>query len=138
MRRPAALYDIHHLLTAQLPQLPSRLRAALALWVEGTRLGLNGCQDTVTLALAQGLRGPRHPHTLRRLQRELRYDDADRIDAWGPGQELEVEGCFAPLRQWVRSWGVPTGGRQLAQEPLVLAVDPRPVGPASKMTWWRW
>ncbi len=124
MRRPAALYDIRHLLTAQLPHLSGRLRAVLALWVEGTRLGLNGCQDTVTLALAHGLRGPRNPHTLRRLQRELRYDDADRIDSWGPGQELEVEGCFAPLLQWVRSWWVPTGGRELAQEPRVLAVDP--------------
>ena len=79
MRRPAALYDIRHLLTAQLPDLPGRLRAVLALWVEGTLLGLNGCQDTVTLALAHGLRGPRNPHTLRRLQRELLYDDADRI-----------------------------------------------------------
>ena len=124
MRRPAALYDIRHLLKGQLPQLSGRLRAVLALWVEGTLLGLNGCQDTVTLALAHGLRGPRNPHTLRRLQRELLYDDADRIDSWGPGQELEVEGCFAPLLQWVRSWWVPTGGRELAQEPLVLAVDP--------------
>ena len=44
----------------------------------------------------------------------------------GPGQELKVEGCFAPLLQWVRSWWVPTGGRELAQEPLVLAVDSRP------------
>ena len=58
MRRPAALYDIRHLLKAQLPHLPDRLRAVLGLWVEGTLLGLNGCQDTVTLALAQGLRGP--------------------------------------------------------------------------------
>ena len=129
MRRPAALYDIRHLLQAQLPHLPSRLRAVLALWVEGTRLGLNGCQDTVTMALAQGLRGPRNPHTLRRRQRELLYDDADRIGSWGPGQELAVEDCFAPRLQWVRSWWVPTGGRELAQEPLVLAVDPRPQGP---------
>ncbi len=124
LRRPAALYDIRHLLTAQLPQLPGRLRAVLALWVEGTLLGLNGCQDTVTLALAHGLRGPHNPHTLRRLQRELRYDDADRIDSWGPGQELEVEDCFAPLLRWVRSGWVPTGGRELAQEPRVLAADP--------------
>ena len=121
MHRPPALYSISNLLTAQLPQLPGRLRAVLALWVEGTRLGLNGCQDTVTMALAQGLRGPRNPHTLRRRQRELLYDDADRIGSWGPGQELEVEHCFAPLLQWVRSWWVPTGGRELAQEPLVGA-----------------
>ena len=49
--------------------------------MEGTRLGLNGCQVTATLALAQGLRGPRNPHTLRRRQRELLYDDADHIDS---------------------------------------------------------
>ena len=106
--------DIRHLLQAQFPHLPSRLRAVLALWVEGTLLGLNGCQDTVTMALAQGLRGPRNPHTLRRLQRELLYDDADRHPggprSWGPGQELEVEDCFAPLLQWVCSWWVPTAG----------------------------
>ena len=104
--------------------MPARLRSVLALWVEGTLLGLNGCQDAVTLALAHGPRGPSNQHTRRRLQRELLYDDADRIDAWGAGQELEVEHCFAPLLQWVRSWWVPTGGREMAQEPLVLAVDP--------------
>ena len=125
MRRPAALYDIRHLLTGRSCRI---CRAACGrCWPCGWRarwLGLNGCQDTVTLALAQGLRGPRNPHTLRRLQRELLYDDVDRIDSWGPDQELEVEGCFAPLLQWVRSWWVPTDGRELAQEPLVLAVDP--------------
>ena len=124
MRRPPALYSIFNLWEKHLPHLSGRQRAVLALWVEGTLLGLNGCQDAVTLALTQGLTGPRNPHTLRRRQRELLYDDADRIDSWGPGQELEVEGCFAPLLQWVRSWWVPTGGREMAQEPLVLAVDP--------------
>ena len=129
MRRPPALYSIYNLWEKHLPHLPDRLRTVLALWVQGTLLGLNSCQDAVTLALAQGLTGPRNPHTLRRRQRELLYDDADRIDSWGPGQELEVERCFAPLLQWVRSWWVPTDGRELAQEPLVLAVDPRPKGP---------
>ena len=129
MRRPAALYDVRHLLQEQLPHLPGRLRAVLALRVEGTLLGLNGCQDSVTLALAHGLRGPRNLHTLRRLQRELLYDDADRIDSWGPGQELEVARYFAPLLQWVRRWWVPTDGRELDQAPLVLAVEPRPEGP---------
>ena len=52
MHRPPALYDICHLLIAQLPDLPGRLRAILALWVEGTLLALNGGQDAVTLALA--------------------------------------------------------------------------------------
>ena len=44
--------------------------------------------------------------------------------SWGPGQELEVERCFAPRLQWVRRGWVPTGGRERAQEPRVLAVDP--------------
>ena len=69
MRRPPALDSISNLLTAQLPPLPGRRRAVLALWVEGPRLGLHRCQDTVTLALAQCLRGPRNPHTRRRLRR---------------------------------------------------------------------
>ncbi len=89
MRRPPALYSISHLWEKHLPHLPDRLRAVLALWVQGTRLGLHGCQDAVTLALAQGLTGPRNLHTLRRRQRELRYDDADRHPggprSWGPG-----------------------------------------------------
>ena len=55
MHRPPALHShpegSRHLLTAHLPDLPDRLRAVLALWVEATLLGLNGCQDTVILAL---------------------------------------------------------------------------------------
>ena len=134
LRRPAALYDIRHLWTAQLPDLPNRLRAVLALWVEGTRLGLNGCQDTETMVLAHGLRGPRNRHTLRRLQRELRYDDADRIDSWGPGQELEVERCFAPRLQWGRSGGCPRAGGSGRRSRWCW---PR-IPPPSRMTWWRW
>ncbi len=129
MRRPPALYSICNLWEKHLPHLPDRLRAVLALWVQGTLLGLNGCQDAVTLALAQSLTGPRNPHTRRRRQRELLYNDADRIGSWGPDQELEVEGCCAPRLQWVRRGWVPTDGRERAQEPLVLAVDPRPEGP---------
>ena len=59
MRRPPALYSICNLWEKHLPHLPARLRAVLALWVQGTLLGLNGCQDAVTLALAQGLTGLR-------------------------------------------------------------------------------
>ena len=54
MRRPPALYSHpegpRNLWEKHLPHLPGRLRAVLALWVEGT---------------------------LRRRQRELLYDDAD-------------------------------------------------------------
>ena len=118
------MYAIDPLLKTHLPELSGHLRAVLALWVEGTLLALNGCQDTVTLALAHHPRGSANPHTLRRLQRELLYDDADRIESWGQGQELEVARCFAPLLRWVRRWWVPTGGREMAREPLVLAADP--------------
>ncbi len=37
--------------------------------------------------------------------------------------------CFAPLLKWVRSWRVPAAERELHQEPLVLALDPRPEVP---------
>ena len=62
LHRPPVWYDMRQLLKAQLPDLPGHLRAVRALWVEGTRLALHGCQDTVTLALAHRLRGPRNPH----------------------------------------------------------------------------
>ncbi len=57
------------------------------------------------------------------------YDDADRIDSGVPVQQLEVEGFFAPLLQWVLSRWVPTGGEEMALEPLVLAAYPSPEGP---------
>ena len=144
MRRPHTLYSHpkgpRKLLKEPLPHLPGRQRAVLALWVEGTRLGLNGCQDAVTLALAQGLTGPRNPHTLRRRQRELRYDDADRHPggprSWGPGQELEVEGCFAPLLQWVRRGWVPTGDGRRSRGCWPWIRAQRAL--ASKTNWWPW
>ncbi len=89
-RRPPALYSICNLWEKYLPHLSGRQRAVLALWVEGTLLGLNGCQDAVTLALTQAPKGPRNPHTLRHRQRELLYDDADRIDSWGPGPAIRT------------------------------------------------
>ncbi len=58
MRRLLAWYAIYQPLRAQLPDLPGRLRVVLGLWVEGTLRGLNGCKDTVTMALAHGLTGP--------------------------------------------------------------------------------
>ncbi len=99
-----------------------------ALYDKRTLLALNGCQDTVTLALAHRPRGPGNPHSVRRLLRKLRYDNADRIDSWAPGQELDVARCFAPLLQWVPRWWVPAAERELNQEPLVLALDLRPEG----------
>ena len=81
--------------------------------MEGTLLGLNGCQDAVTLALAQCLRGPRNPH-LRRRQRELLYDM--RIALIPGGRATEVSAVSPRCCTWVRaaqagSW----------REPLVLA-----------------
>ena len=61
MSRPTALFDIRQLLIAQLLQLPDRLQAVLALWVEGTLLGSNGRLDTFILALAHGLKGSPQP-----------------------------------------------------------------------------
>ena len=136
MRRPAALYDIRHLLQEQLPHLPGRLRAVLALWVEGTLLGLNGCQDTVTLALAHGLRGPRNLHTLRRLQRELTM------------QIALIPGCR------VRSWrwratsprccsgcgggGCPRTGGNWTRHRWFWRWIRAQRTPANRISWWPW
>ena len=60
----------------------------------------------------------------------MQYDDVDHIESWGPDQELAVERCFDPLLRWVRGWWVPTGWRELAQEPLVPLTDtPGALGP---------
>ena len=67
-------------------------------------------------------------HTLRRRLCDGLKDDADRQDAWGADQELDVETCFAPLLTWVLSWRMLPGPE--APPPLVLAVDPTQGGPA--------
>ena len=61
-------------------------------------------------------------HTLRRRLCDSLKDDADRQEAWGVDQALDVETCFAPLLAWVLSWRVPSG--VAPPPPLVLAVDP--------------
>ena len=107
------------MLYARLPLPPGPLTDSLALWLQGMLLSENGCLDRVAAALAA--RGG-NVHTLRRRLCDGLKDDAERQEAWGTDQELDVEACFAPLPAWVLSWRVPPGPE--APPPLVLAVDP--------------
>ena len=90
------------------------------LWLKGTLLAHNGCQDSVALALeAHG-----GFETVRRELREWTYDDADRILSWGPDQAVAVEACFPELLRWVRALWTPCRDAPDAEAPLVLALDP--------------
>ena len=92
-------------LEQHLPSLQGRLQWGLALWLKGTLLAHNGCQDSVAVAL--------EPHgcfeTVRRALREWTYDDTDRIRSWRPDQEVDVEACFPELLRWVRELWTPDG-----------------------------
>ena len=88
------LYAISH------GPLSGRQRAVLALWVEGTLLGLNGCH---TLALTQGL-------TVRRRQRELLYDDADRIDPGVPARSWRWSAASPRCCSGCAAGGCPRAG----------------------------
>ena len=116
MRRCRSWYRIHPWLHTRLP--PGPRADSLALWLQGTLLAGNGCLDRVAAALAA--RGG-NVHTLRRRLCDALKDDAERQDAWGADQELDVETCLAPLRAWILSWRAPPGPEA---PPLVLAVDP--------------
>ncbi len=101
MHRPPAWYDMRQLLKAQLPDLPGHLRAVLALWVEGTLLALNGCQDTVTLAPPIRTRCAACSGSCCMTVRIATRG----VPAPGvPAKSWRWEGCFAPLLQWVRRW----------------------------------
>ena len=120
MPRTSSLYPLYRALAPRLPSLPERLQWVLALWLKGTGLSHNGCQDSVALALeAHG-----GFETMRRVLREWTYDDADRIRSWGPGQEVDVEACFPERLRWVRDLWTCDRETPDAPPPLVLALDP--------------
>jgi hypothetical protein len=72
--------------------------------------------SAVSVFLAQGLN--RKANTVRQQLREFCYEV--QAKRGGPRQEVQVEGCFAPLLAWVLSWWE---GNQLA-----LAVDATTLG----------
>lgn len=109
------------MLHSHLPLPPGPRRTALALWLGTLRAG-NGCRERVAAALAA--RGG-NVHTLRRRLCDGLKDAAERPEAWGADQELDVEACCAPLQAWVLSGRVPSGP-EAPPPPLVLAVDPTP------------
>ncbi|MYD91544.1 MAG: transposase [Caldilineaceae bacterium SB0662_bin_9] len=113
MPRTSSLYPLHQELAPRLPSLPERLRWGLALWLKGTLLAHNGCQDSVAMALE----GHGRFETVRRELREWTCDDADRIRAWGPDQEVDVEACFPELLRWVRDLWTPDRDAPAAEPP---------------------
>ncbi len=113
MLRTSSLYPLSREFKRHLPSVRGRLRRGLALWVKGTLLAHNGCQDSEAALEVHGCF-----ETVRRELREWTCDDADRIVSWGPGAEVDAGACFPELLGWVLDlW---TSG----SEPLVLALDP--------------
>ena len=114
MLRTSSLYPLSREFKRRLPSVRGCLRRGLALWVKGTILAHNGCQDSAAAVLeAHGCF-----ETVRRELREWTCDDADRIVSWGPEAEVDAGACFPELPGWVLDlW---TSGR----EPLVLVLDP--------------
>ena len=114
MLRTASLYPLCREFERHLPSVPARLRQGLALWVKGTLLAHNGCQDAVAAALEAHGRF----ETVRRDLREWTCDDADRILSWGPETEVDAAACLRRLlarnRLWARVWLTPVPGPDLA------------------------
>ena len=119
MLRTASLYPLCRELERHLPSVPARLRQGLALWVKGTLLAHNGCQDAVAAALESHGRF----ETMRRELREWTCDDGDRIVSWGPATEVDAAACFPELLRWVQAWWMPCG-EDADPASLVLALDP--------------
>ena len=118
MLRTSSLYSLSRALQRNLPSVQGRLRQDLALWVKGTILAHNGCQDSAVAALA--MHGCHE--TVRRELREWTCDDADRAVSWGPGTEVDVAACFPELLRWVLALWTPEAD---GTEPsLILVCDP--------------
>ncbi len=120
MLRTSSLYPLSRERERHLPSVQGRLRQGLALWVKGTLLAHNGCQDAVAAALEThgGF------ETLRRELRAWTCDDADRILSWGPETEVDAAACFPELLRWVQALWTPGAGETDTEPPLVLALDP--------------
>ena len=120
MLRTSSLYPLSRELKRHLPSVRGRLRRGLALWVKGTLLAHNGCQDSAVAALEM------HGcyETVRRELREWTCDDADRIRSWGPETEVDAAACFPELLRWVLALWTPGAEDSEPEPPLVLVLDP--------------
>ena len=105
MRLPCVLYRLEALLGARLPSLRSAQVRGLALWVFGTVLAQNGCQNAVLGALSRWGRVT----TLRQYLREWLKDGSDKSRPCA--SEVDVGACFPALLEWVIAC---SGTRQLA------------------------
>lgn len=109
MRLPSVFYQIQQSLAQHLPDLRPAQQTGLALWVYGTLLAANACQNAVTTALL----GVANFHTVRQRLREWLYDGKDK--AAPCGVQVEMDACCTGLVGWLV---------QLWQEPILfLALD---------------
>lgn len=109
MRLPSVFYQIEQTLQQQFPALRPAQHSALTLWVYGTLLAQNACQNAVLTAL-------QHVgswHNLRQRLRELLYDGEHK--AAPCHTQIDVSACCLCLARWfVRLW---------TDNHLVLALD---------------
>jgi hypothetical protein len=111
-----AVYQWTEVVTTHRPHLSKPQAAVLALGSLGMGLARSGALRAVRVVLAKGLE--RKPNTVRQQLRE--FCDEAQAKRGGLRQEVQVEGCFAPVVAWELSWWE---GNQLA-----LAVDATTVG----------
>lgn len=98
MRCPPECYQLHAAVAEHFPQLRPAQQQGLALWVFGTLLAKNACQNAVLGALVMLGKW----QTRRQYLREWLYDGHDR--ACRSQTEVEVTACFAPLLRWILAW----------------------------------
>jgi hypothetical protein len=94
-----AVSHVQDLTETYLPHLRPAQQRGLAEWVAGVLEAKDGCEGAILSAL-EPLGLP--VHATRARLREWLYDGTDR--AAPCATRLDVEGCFAPLLGWVRSW----------------------------------
>lgn len=124
---PKPLYQIEQELSARLSNLSSAQADGLALWVYGTLLAGNACQNAVLTALTfDSNKGkPRFDskewNRLRQRLKEWSRDGEKKSRACQ--SQVEVEACFPSLLTWALSWLLPSEGTHEPQQPVFLAVD---------------
>jgi Transposase DDE domain len=112
----SALYQWSTVVTTHLPHLSKPQARVLALWSLGMVVARSCALSAVAHFWAGGL--GHKANSVRQQLREFCYEA--RAKRGTPRQELQVEGCFAPLLGWVLQWWE---GHQLA-----LAVDATALG----------
>ena len=126
---PKPLYQIEQELSARLSCLSSAQADGLALWVYGTLLAGNACQNAVLTALTLACSDNSKPrldndewNRLRQRLKEWSRDGEKKSRACQ--SQVEVEACFPFLLTWALSWlGLGSKASDRPCEPVFLAID---------------